>query len=130
MEKKGMVSLWIGDIESDEALEDYLEVGYNEDGTLKVPRFLRDYDIELDDYDEDFVERIYLEETVDELKKLIKGCSYEEMVEPLFSDMIGLNSIQEINAAILLYNFEYIGDIKFIEGEGRKFNFIGTVKYE
>lgn len=130
MERIGYVSLWIGNVSSDEALEEYLEVDYSREGMLGISGFLKDYQISLDDYDEDFVERIFYEEKIEKVGELLAGCSYEETVIPLFNEISDQRNEWEINAAILLYNFEYKGNVNSYEREECKFKYIGSVKYE
>lgn len=130
MEKEGYVSLWIGDVLSDEMLEEYLEVGYDDDGNGEKSAFLQDYEIELYDFDEDFAERIFCDEKTEELSKLLEGCSYEEIILPKFNELFSQNENEKFNSAILLYNFEYKGNVKMYEQENCKFEFIGLVQYE
>lgn len=130
MEKEGYVSLWVGNALSDEMLEEYLEVGYDDDGNGEKSAFLHDYEIELDDFDEDFVERIFYDEELEELSKLLEGCSYEEIILPQFNEMFAENKNEKFNSAILLYNFEYTGNIKMHGQKNCNFKFIGSVQYE
>lgn len=130
MEKKGYVSLWIGNVVSEELLEEYLELFYNDEGEWELSDFLGDYNINLDDFDEDFVEHIYFEDEIKCLEELLEGCSYDEIVLPQFRKSITLNNKKKFNAAILLYNFQYDGNVKMYERKNCKFEFVGSAKYE
>lgn len=128
MEKEGYVSLWVGSINSYEELSEYVSLIYTKEGEWKSSPFLKDYDIDMDDFDEDYIESVCIKNSVDSLEELICGCSYEEVVIPKFEKM--LKSFNEkINTAILLYNFEYDGTNRVIKTEDYYFKYIGTVMY-
>ena len=82
MEKEGYVSLWIGNIKSDDELMAYVELEYTDDGDCIPSKFLKDFSIDIDDIDEDFIERVCHENKVSSISELISGCSYEEIILP------------------------------------------------
>lgn len=49
MEKEGYVSLWIGNIKSDDELMAYVELEYTDDGDCIPSKFLKDFSIDIDD---------------------------------------------------------------------------------
>ena len=57
MEREGYVSLWIGSAKSDDELWEYAQMIYTEDGDYLPSQFLKDFDIDEDEFDEDFMER-------------------------------------------------------------------------
>lgn len=57
MEKQGYISLWVGHIVNEEELNEYLELIYTDEGELLPSGFLRDFHIDLDEIDEDFIEK-------------------------------------------------------------------------
>lgn len=129
MERQNFVSLWIGSINDDESLSKYVELDYNEDeGDFLPSQFLIDFDIDIDDLDEDFIEKVAHEKNCNNLPTLIGGCSYDSVILPRFENMVG-TTIPEINAAVLLYNFEYDGREKEINAKNYSFKFIGAVSY-
>lgn len=129
MEKEGFVSLWLGNVVSDEFLEGYTELKYNIDGECEPSIFLQDYKIDIDDIDEDFIECIFKDEMIDDINKLLEGCSYEEIILPRFNKII-LHKNGSYNVAILLYNFQYTGKVENVQKKYCKFKYVGTVKYE
>lgn len=129
MEKEGYVSLWIGNIRSDEQLAAYVEVGYTEDGDCTPSQFLKDFQINTYDFDEDFIERICNEIETQSIGELILGCSYEEEIIPQYEKLVNGVSLEKFNAGILLYNFQYDGRVDSINGKGYEFKFVGSVKY-
>lgn len=86
MEKEGLVSLWIGNMRSQDLLDEYISI---------------------DDFDEDFIEKVCYWNDINTLKELINGCSYEDIIINKFINMIGDKLPKEINSAILLYDFVY-----------------------
>ncbi|MCY9187579.1 immunity 22 family protein [Bacillus mojavensis] len=130
MERQNYVSLWIGSINDDESLSKYVELDYNEDeGDFLPSQFLIDFDIDIDDLDEDFIEKVAHEKACNNLPSLIGGCSYDSVILPRFENMVGTTIPEQINAAVLLYNFEYDGREKEINAKNYSFKFIGAVSY-
>lgn len=130
MERQNFVSLWIGSINDDESLSKYVELDYNEDeGDFLPSQFLIDFDIDIDDLDEDFIEKVVHEKNCNNLSELIGGCSYDSVILPRFENIVGTAIPEQINAAVLLYNFEYDGREKEINAKNYTFKFIGAVPY-
>ncbi|APM39660.1 immunity 22 family protein [Clostridium kluyveri] len=129
MEREGYVSLWIGNSKSDEELLEYVELVYTDEGDFLPSQFLQDFNINIDDFDEDFIERVCLEKETNSITELISGCSYEDIVMPKYENLIGRVSSVKFNAGILLYNFQYDGSIKAVNNKGYQFKFVGVVKY-
>lgn len=127
MEKEGVVSLWIGNMESDSELSEYVDLVYTDDeDELKPSKFLEHFQIDVDDFDEDFIEVIYLQKRVTSITELISGCSYEETITSKFEELFKLISLKEVNVGILLYNFEYNGCVM---NSSNGLKFVGAVKY-
>lgn len=118
------VSLWVGHSKSDEKLLDYISIDYDDDGDADDSQFMKDF--EIDDFDEDSVERLFLDEKTDSLKKLLSGCSYEDKVIPEFEKIFVYG--KKFNSGILLYEYEYNGNITVAENNDCHLEFVGTVK--
>lgn len=129
MEKQGYVSLWIGNSKSDEELLEYVELIYTDDGYYLQSQFLQDFNIDIDDFDEDCIERVCLEKDVNSIIELISGCSYEDIVIPKYEKMVDELSLVKFNAGILLYNFQYDGNVGSVNNKDYEFKFIGSVEY-
>lgn len=98
MERQNFVSLWIGSINDDESLSKYVELDYNEDeGDFLPSQFLIDFDIDIDDLDEDFIEKVAHEKACNNLPSLIGGCSYDSVILPRFENMVGTTIPEQIN---------------------------------
>ena len=130
MEREGYVSLWLGNIPLEELLYEYVEVTYNEDGLCEESQFLKDFNINMEDFDEDFIESIFIEENTNALEEILDGCSYEETVIPELNVFVREKQIEGYNTAILLYNFHYEGEIEKVSNSICNFTYVGTVKYE
>ncbi|WP_350300035.1 immunity 22 family protein [Peribacillus frigoritolerans] len=122
MEKQGLVSIWLGNIKNENSIEEYVDVKYDEDGESVPSKFFMDFNIDMDDTDEDFIEKEVLENSND-ISILLEGCSYEEIIIPKIKKHFNLT--KSYNAVILIYNFEYDNKINSI-GE---FDFITSISY-
>lgn len=105
MEKQGMVSIWLGNIKEQNQIEKYVDLTYDEDGESVPSKFFVDFNIDMDETDEDFIEKAVSEEKSDNISALLEGCSYEEIILPIISKYVNLNKFY--NAVILIYNFDY-----------------------
>ncbi|WKB36328.1 immunity 22 family protein [Terrilactibacillus sp. S3-3] len=82
MEKKGMVSLWLGNCLNKEELEKYVDLTYDDEGESVPSKFLLDFKIDMNEIDEDFIEKAVLNNPSNDLTKLLNGSSYEEVIVP------------------------------------------------
>ncbi|MFB6469006.1 immunity 22 family protein [Cytobacillus sp. Hz8] len=118
MEEQGMVSIWLGNIKTQNQLEKYVNLTYDEEGESVPSKFYGDFNIDMDEIDEDFIEKVVIEEKSDNISVLLEGCSYEEIILPKVKEYVALNKLY--NAVILIYNFEYqnlvnsFGDFDYI----------------
>ncbi|WP_339193869.1 immunity 22 family protein [Aeribacillus sp. FSL W8-0870] len=124
MEKEGFVSLFIGNSKSYKDLQNYILNSYTEDGDLLSSEFEKDFNI--DYYNEDFREVEFYDEPSNDLRVLLEGFSYDEEIIPKFIELCGERLNQEANSVILLYNFQYNGNVN----EKNQFRFLGTVQYK
>lgn len=129
MEKEGCVSLWIGNIKSDDDLMKYVELEYSDNGDYNPSDFLKDFNIDMDEFDEDFIERICHKNKVDSIEELISGCSYEEFIIPRIENKIGKRLQEKVNSAILLYNFDFDCNVQCIDTVHYNFKFVCSVEY-
>lgn len=127
MEKEGVVSLWTGNTNSNEFLNDYTEMNYTEDGDRDPSEFIKDFNMY--DIDEDFVEKERYEEASDNLEVLLSGCSYDDVVIPNIKKSVGKILKEKFNTIILVYNFEYSGDRISVDNGMYSFKYICTVEY-
>lgn len=129
MEREGFVSLWLGNSYSQDLLDEYAQLVYPDSGDWVPSEFLTDFNIDMADFDEDFIEKVSNESDVETLTDLITGCSYEDVVISRFINICGDKLQKGINCAILLYDFEYDGNVKDTKSDALSLKFIGTIQY-
>ena len=124
MEKQGWVSIWLGNINDEDSIEEYVDLMYDEDGESVPSQFFIDFNIDMDETDEDTIEKAVYKNSSSDISELLDGCSYEEIVIPKIQKSINLK--KSYNAVILIYNFEYKNEIS----STGSFDFIATTNYE
>lgn len=130
MEKIGTVSLWLGTVPSNNELKKFVEIKYSEDGDCLPSLFLTEYDVDINEFDEDFIEAHYHDKLLDKISDLIRGCSYDSIVIPRFCSLYGDILSKRYNAIILVYNFEYNGTEKHYTDGINNFLYFGSVEYK
>ncbi|MGG2016496.1 immunity 22 family protein [Bacillus sp. S10(2024)] len=123
MEKQGMVSIWLGNIKTQNQLEKYVDLTYDEDGESIPSKFFVDFNIDRNEIDEDFIEKEVLEEESDNISVLLEGCSYDEIILPKIREYVNLK--KSYNAIILIYNFEYSN----LVNSSKDFDYITSTSY-
>lgn len=124
MEKQGWVSIWLGNINDEDSIGEYVDLTYDEDGESVPSQFFIDFNIDMDETDEDTIEKAVYNNSIIDISALLDGCSYEEIVIPKIQKSINLK--KSYNAVILIYNFEYNNEISSTGA----FDFIATTNYE
>lgn len=124
MEKQGWVSIWLGNINDEDSIGEYVDLTYDEDGESVPSQFFIDFNIDMDETDEDTIEKAVYKNSSSDISALLDGCSYEEIVIPKIQKSINLK--KSYNAVILIYNFEYNNEISSTGA----FDFIATTNYE
>lgn len=123
MEVHGMVSIWLGNMKTQDQLDVYMDATYDEEGDSIPAEFFVDFNIDMVDVDEDFIEKEVLEETSDDISVLLAGCSYDDKI--LFRIKEGVKLKKSYNSIILIYNFQYDNSVKYVEG----FDFVTATSY-
>ncbi len=124
MEKQGWVSIWLGNINNEDSIGEYVDLTYDEDGESVPSQFFIDFNIDMDETDEDTIEKAVYKNSSSDISELLDGCSYEEIVIPKIQKSINLK--KSYNAVILIYNFEYKNEISSTGA----FDFIAATNYE
>lgn len=130
MEKEGVVSIWFGNMKSQDFLEKYVNLIYDEDGEYRPSQFLQDFKIDMDELDEDFIEKANYNFINDKVDKLLKGCSYSAKVIPRLCKIIGEKIDGEVNTVILVYNIDYLGQTINVDQEEYSIKYYGAVSYK
>ncbi|MRX73697.1 hypothetical protein GJU40_16270 [Bacillus lacus] len=124
MKKKGFVSIWLGEITDEDSMREYINISYNEDGESVPSQFFIDFNIDMDETDEDTIEIAVYKSSSNDMSTLLKRCSYEENIIPKIRSSVVLK--KSYNAVILIYNFDYKNEI----GSTGAFDFIAATVYE
>jgi len=124
MEKQGWVSIWLGNINDEDSIGEYVDLTYDEDGESVPSQFFIDFNIDMDETDEDTIEKAVYKNSSSDISALLDGCSYEEIVIPKIQKSINLK--KSYNAVILIYNFQYKNEISSTGA----FDFIAATNYE
>jgi Immunity protein 22 len=125
-EKSEMVSLWLAKATTQESLDDFLNVRYSDDGTYENSNFGNYFNVGY--YNESFKESEFFEEYSDDLEYLLEGFSYEENIIPRFVDLV-VNQLEEFNAVIMLYNYDYSEEVSEYNDSSLYCKFICSVSY-
>ncbi|WP_199794731.1 immunity 22 family protein, partial [Lentibacillus sp. Marseille-P4043] len=80
MEKKGIVSIWLGNVKEEYDLKEYVDLKYDEEGESIPSKFYVDFNIDMDETDEDFIEKAVLVQKSNNISDLLEGCSYDEII--------------------------------------------------
>ncbi|MBA4536290.1 immunity 22 family protein [Bacillus aquiflavi] len=123
MDKHGTVSIWFGNIKNQEALDRYVHLTYDDDGDSVPSRFFLEFDININEVDEDFIEKTVLENHSNDLSTLLEGCSYEEIIIPEMRKILRIK--HHYNSSIMIYNFEYEETVKTVGS----FDYITSTSY-
>lgn len=123
MEVHGMVSIWFGNMQTQDQLDTYIDVTYDEEWDSIPARFFVDFNIDMIDVDEDFIEKEVLEEASDDISMLLTGCSYDDKILSRIKEVVKLN--KSYNSIVLIYNFQYDNSVSNCEG----FNFVTATSY-
>jgi len=103
----GAVSLWVGVSPSQDSLMKYVDRAYSAKNAFSHSQFAEDFNIE--NHDEDSIERWVIEKPTHSVANLLRGCSYDSLLIPKFVEAFGETLPSEINAVVLLYDFRHEG---------------------
>ncbi|MCB4336361.1 immunity 22 family protein [Bacillus cereus] len=130
MENPGVMSLWIGNFRTKQSLKEYVEIKFDEVGDRTQSKFMRDFNLDFIDYNQDLLESTLIEDSTTSLTTLLSGSSYETEILSQFVEHYGEELPEIYDSVIRLYDLEYDGDIdevKFISGN---LIHMGSVVYE
>ena len=118
-----VVTLWLGIFKSREDFYNYVYVAYTEDGDSIASQFEQDFELEY--YDRDTVEKDWIENMEADLDVLLEGFSYDDQIIQQFN-----KTEKSYNSIILIYDFEYRGDIHKIDTQNYSVEKIGSARYD
>ena len=123
------VSIWFGKSKNEDEFYKFTEFAFEEDIDEDdeydgyTCEFAKEFDIDLNDIDEDFMEVNYSESKTS-LSKLLEGCSYYDTFKEQIKDNL-LDSVKG-NSVILLYDYKYKGTKRKKHG----MTFVGIFEYK
>jgi len=127
VEKEGVVSIWLGKSDSIKDFQQYLQANYSEEGNYINSKFEQDFDI--DCFDEDLREMNYLEDPSNSFSLIVSNHSYCESIISNYLKKLDDELDMEYDCIILLYDFDYMGNIKEVSHKGISIKFIGPCDY-
>lgn len=108
MEKQNKVSLWIGNVPSEDELNNFMMEVFDDEGDSSS-KFMEAFRI---DYIDNQFQEVFFYEDLQTKEEVFDGFSYIES----FIDEISEVDWSEKNSIILLYNFEYNNEVKSSQG--------------
>ncbi|MGE7875272.1 immunity 22 family protein [Bacillus paramycoides] len=130
MENPGVMSLWIGNFRTKQSLKEYVEINFDEVGDRIQSKFMRDFNLDFIDYNQDLLESTLIEDSTTSLTTLLSGSSYETEILSQFVEHYGEEFPEIYDSVIRLYDFEYDGDIDEVKFKSGNLVYMGSVVYE
>ena len=124
METDNTVSIWIGNFKKLTELENYIDLTYDDEGEIVVSDFFNDFKIDINDIDEDLIEKAVLPNETNDISIILRNASYEEQLLCKLNALESL-TINKGNTVVLIYNYAYDGSVKSSD----YLNFITSVDY-
>ncbi len=127
-----MVSLWIGNADSMDDLERYVEFPW-QDGEPDLTNFCWDFGFNW--FDEDFCAIFMIPRGhTNKLAMLFENFHFCDPIRDKFIALYGNELTEKYNCSILLYNYRYIPDASWVapscEDHTVRMEFVGTVPFE
>ncbi|EOP59968.1 immunity 22 family protein [Bacillus nitratireducens] len=130
MENPGVMSLWIGNFRTKQSLKEYVEIKFDEVGDRIQSKFMRDFNLDFIDYNQDLLESTLIEDSTTSLTTLLSGSSYETEILSQFVEHYGEELPEIYDSVIRLYDFEYDGDIDEVKFKSGNLIYMGSAVYE
>ena len=127
MEKRGIVSLWLGHVKSEEVLKSITTPAYSDDGDYIPSYFESRFGFE---HPNEWTKEIsFVDEPAGILEELLEGVSYNDVIIPRSSAFSCEREIADYNSVLLYYDLEYSTKVKIVNEVNCRFEFIGSVSY-
>ena len=104
--EKSCVSVWVGNVEDEDSFYAYTRIEFYDDNYVCV--FAKDFQIDQDDIDEDFIEVYWKRENLSPAD-LLEGCSYYDSMKDVVAKIQDGN--KTYNCLALFYDYEYTGSV-------------------
>lgn len=124
-EREGTVSIWLGNLSSEDEFENYVKEQYGDDDS-PISRFAEEFEIGW--YDHDFIEADFIENK-SSVEEFLSGNSYSSSFINEAVSASKSKGFESCNTKILLYDNEYIPNDR-TENETQKLTFIGAFAFD
>lgn len=124
---ENMVSIWLGTFETENALLEYTEESYTEDGEWIPSTFCEEFFSGEEPFEIDFFERYSVGDASADIRVLLEGCSYDASVILSLISVVGETLNKEYNSVVLIYDFAVDNAFNQIKGQ---VDYIATVPYQ
>ena len=126
MEENGVVSLWLGEAESEDLFWCSLDVAFSDDGDFLGSSFSRAFGV--DYYDDALREAEYVGERAASLRSLLAQASYGDTIDFRF-EMAAIELGKQANCLVLLFDYRHRPPPAEAVVPGVRFRFAGVVPY-
>lgn len=124
MNCEGKVTLWIGNFDNEEDLNEYVTLGYTADGDQIYSQFANEFDF--GHTDDDSIEYAFYKCKSNVISEVLSQFSYSEKIIPKFIRLLEKEVFNKyVNSIILLYDYEHKENVV----NGKNMVYIGTVDY-
>ncbi|WP_459502382.1 immunity 22 family protein [Bacillus sp. C1] len=130
MGNPGVMSLWVGNFRTKQSLKEYVEIKFDEVGDRIQSKFMRNFNIDFIDYNQDLLESTLIEDSTTSLTTLLSGSSYEAEILSQFVEHYGEELPENYYSIIILYEFKCDGDIDEVKFKSGNLIYMGSVVYE
>ncbi|EOO65105.1 hypothetical protein IIC_06164 [Bacillus cereus VD021] len=130
MENPGVMSLWRGNFRTKQSLKEYVEINFDKIGDRIQSKFMRDFNIDFIDYNQDLLESTLIENSTTSLTNLLNGSSYEAEILSQFVEHYREELPETYDSIIRLYDFGYDGEIDEVKFKSGNLIYMGSVVYE
>lgn len=127
MEAENKVSVWIGYSKSEEFADESVFISYSDEGEAIASWFSAGFGVER--IDPDFTEVVF-RDSPQTIPDLLDGVSYDEQILENINNDAKRIDILEAQLGVLLYNFEYGGQLQELKGDGISLIYVGVYEYE
>jgi hypothetical protein len=122
-EKSGVVSIWLGILDTQDEFYEYISEKYNDDGDYISSDFVNDFNLSW--YDHDKQEAVCLGKEVD-IADCLNKASYSPSYLAEVIKTAKSRGVVSVNSAILLFDYE----VNSAGNDSKKLIFLGTFDYD
>ena len=136
MYEEGYFSVWLGDANSEQVLEEYVRLTYSDDGDLIPSQLMKDFELvdedgDYNDYEEGCREIAFFENASRSPSSVFQDFSYSEQVIDKVCAKLGAETNEPFNAVVVLFNYRAnVAENRASDSSGVRLRFIGSMEYK